>query len=105
MLAAVGVHGSLATPLAAVAATLRNQMAAEERAGVQWAVLARLATDAGLDAFPGAADLAATHLPLVRRFVQGVVESLPATDEVVAASLRAVAAAFGALSPPPSSTG
>lgn len=99
MRAAVGVHGSLATPLASVAATLRNRMAAEKRAGANREVLARLATDVGLDAFPGAADLAATHLPMVKRFVQGSMEALPDTVEAVANELAAVAAVFGALSP------
>ncbi|GAB0493758.1 hypothetical protein MMPV_005043 [Pyropia vietnamensis] len=99
MRAAVGVHGSLATPLAAVAATLRNRMAVEKRAGVNQEVLRRLAAEAGLDAYPGAADLAATHLPDVKRFVQGAVEAAPATSEAVAAALAAVAAAFRALSP------
>lgn len=99
MRAAVGVHGSLATPLAAVAATLRNRMAAEKQAGVNQVVLRRLAAEAGLDAYPGAADLAATYLPNVKRFVQGAVEAAPATAETVASVLAAVAAAFRALSP------
>lgn len=99
MRAAVGVHGGLAAPLGAVAATLRNRMAAERRAGTNRAVLRRLASEAGLDAYPGAADLAAAHLPAVKRFVEGHAVPLPDAVAAVAAALRAVAAAFGALSP------